>query len=389
MSRLPAAGTPGATRPLAAPTEYTRRVDILVIGAGVVGCAVGYELAARGARVRIFDMRDIGQGASRASAGVLCPHIEGHAAALLQLGVRSLALYDAFVARVASDAHIPVEYQRTGTLEVALTDEDAARLRTVASRHAAAGLEHQYLDGRAARALEPALSAQTAGALLVPSHGYVAVPALNAALAAAAQVRGATLERARPVQRIARGGSRTVVTTSDGDVEADAVVIAAGSWSGAIEGQPAAVPVKPIRGQLLHLEFEAAPVSRVIWGADCYLVPWRDGSLLVGATSEDVGFDERATVAGVHDLLDSACELLPPTWAAQFAGVRVGLRPATPDGLPVIGPSSSQPGLFYATGHFRNGVLLAPLTAQLLADLVLEGRTAPELGVTTPERFGL
>ena len=364
-------------------------MNVIVIGAGVVGCAVGHELAARGARVRILDMRDVGQGATRASAGVLCPHIEGHAAPLLQLGTRSLQLYDQFIAHVEHDAGRPIEYRRTGTLEVALTDEDAARLKGLAARHARGGVEHQYLDAQEARDLEPALSEDITGALLVPTHGYVGVQALTRALASAAEARGASVERGSTVRRVAQDGAVVRVAIDDAQLEADAVVIAAGSWSGAISVGTVHPPVKPIRGQLLHLAFPSPPASRVIWGADCYLVPWRDGSLLVGATAEDVGFDEGATVAGVRDLLEYACDLVPAAWSARFEGVRVGLRPATDDELPIIGRSSSMPGVFYATGHFRNGVLLAPLTAFAIADLVLDKRSAPELAITRPDRFGL
>ena len=364
-------------------------MNVLVIGAGIVGCAVGHELAARGAVVRIVDMRDVGEGATQASAGVLCPHIEGHAAALLQLGTRSLGMYDEFIAHVAHDSRQPIEYRRSGTLEVALTDDDAARLEATAARHVRNGVAHEYLDAAAARKLEPALSEAIAGALLVPTHGYVGVRSLIRALALGAAARGAAIEHATNVQRVAQNGARVQVTIDGTTSEADAVVVAAGSWSSRIAIGAAYPPVKPIRGQLLQLSCPAPPASRVIWGAHCYMVPWQDGSLLVGATVEDVGFDEGATVAGVRDLLDYACELIPGVWSARFAGVRVGLRPATEDELPIIGRSSAMPGVFYATGHYRNGVLLTPLTATCIADLVLEAREAPELALTRPARFGL
>lgn len=362
---------------------------MVVIGAGVVGCAVAYELAARGAAVRVLDMRDVGEGATRASAGVLCPHIEGHAAPLLQLGVRSLAMYDEFVARAAHDARMSIEYRRTGTLEVALTGDEAERLKTIAAEHVRRGVEHRYLDARDARELEPALSAHVAGALLVSVHGYIAVGRFTAALAAAAHARGAAIDRGIVVRRVTQNGRTAHVETQGESLDADAVVIAAGSWSGRFAVGRAYVPVKPIRGQLLHLASAAAVASRVIWGEACYIVPWQDGSLLVGATVEDVGFDEGATVAGVHDLLNHACELLPAAWSARFQGVRVGLRPATSDELPIIGRSSTQSRVFYATGHYRNGVLLAPFTAAAIADLVLDGRERPELTLTNPARFGL
>jgi glycine oxidase len=363
-------------------------VNAIVIGAGIVGCAVGYELARRGARVRVLDMRGVGQGATRASAGVLCPHIEGHAAALRQLGVRSLEMYDDFVARTRADGQWAIEYQRNGTLEVALTDEEAEQLKATAQGHARDGVEHQYLESRQALALEPALSPRTAGALLVPIHGYVGAFGFNEALAAAAESHGASISRG-VVLKLTPSSEAVSVETHSERFEGDVVIVAAGSWSGRVGVGEPTVPVKPIRGQLLHLACAAPPVSRVIWGSACYMVPWNDGTLLVGATVEDVGFDERATAAGVHDLLHSASALLPAAADAGFDGVRVGLRPAAPDELPIIGRSSRHPRVIYATGHYRNGVLLAPLTATLVADLVLEGRSAPELQITSPGRFGL
>jgi glycine oxidase len=364
-------------------------VECIVIGAGIVGCAVAHELSMRGARVRLLDARDVGQGATRASAGVLCPHIEGHAPDLLTLGVRSLHLYDRFVETVRADSTLPVEYRRTGTLEVALNDDDAAKLRAQAERHRKTGVEHRYFEAREARELERALSEQVTGALLVPEHGYVGVAGLTQALAAAAESRGATIDSAVMVRDIAQRPSHIDVTADGRTFSGDVVVIAAGSWSGTIRVGAARAPVKPVRGQLLCLAFPSAPVSRVIWGANCYLVPWEDGTLLVGATVEDVGFDEHATVAGVHDLLDAACELLPSAWTARFEAVRVGLRPATSDELPIVGRSSEMPGVIYATGHYRNGVLLAPLTAHAVGELVMTEEAPEELLFTRPERFGL
>ena len=147
------------------------------------------------------------------------------------------------------------------------------------------------------------------------------------------------------------------------------------------------IPLKPVRGQLLQLEWPTSPLKRVVWTDRCYLVPWTDGSVLVGATVEDVGFDERATVAGVRELIEMTCRLAPNAGRAWFQGVRVGLRPSTRDDLPVVGPSERLPGLFYATGHFRNGVLLAPLTAQLAADYLLNGQRDPALDSMSLSRF--
>ncbi|HEY6361245.1 MAG TPA: FAD-dependent oxidoreductase, partial [Vicinamibacterales bacterium] len=314
--------------------------------------------------------------ATWASAGILAPHIEGHGEPLVGLGVQSLHEYDGFIERVTIDADQAIEYQRSGTLQVALNADESQRLSAAAARLSQAHVRHELLDADAARRLEPALGG-VASALHVPGHGYVGVRSLVSALVEALTQRGVTV------------GDGQIQDLEAERAQADAVIVAAGTWSQDLRGVGKSVPVRPIRGQLLHLRLPRPPASRVIWGERCYLVPWEDGSVLVGATSEDVGFEERATTAGVRMLLDRGTELLPELTAAFFDEVRVGLRPATPDELPIIGPSSTMRGVFYATGHYRNGVLLAPLTALAVADLVLEGRERPELVLVHPARFGL
>jgi glycine oxidase len=373
-------------------------VRVTIVGAGVAGCAIAWELASRGAGVTVIDTRGIGKGATYASAGILAPRIEGHSPELLRLGLCSLGMYDSFIGRLRRDAGRDVEYERNGTLEVALRAEEDASLRSSAAELAASHIPHSWLDARQARRVEPGLASDVVGALLVPEHGYVSVAALMDALADAARARGAQFLTAQVPE--VRGGATPRVVLKDEELESDAVVIAAGSWScdlatGTARPQvagasaSASAPVRPIRGQLLHLRMPSRPASRVLWGAECYIVPWRDGSVLVGATMEDVGFDESATVAGVQHLTNAATRLLPSLGEATFAGVRVGLRPATADELPAIGASSTMEGVMYATGHYRNGILLAPLTAALVADLVLENRARNELALTRPDRLGL
>jgi glycine oxidase len=361
--------------------------DVIVIGGGIVGCAVAGELARRGAQVRIFEARTIGAGATHASAGILAPYIEGHErGALFDLTLRSLAMYDDFIARAAEDSGVDIEYRRCGSLEIAQDAEGAEAFQRSA---AVTGAELAWLSTDEARRLEPALPDSIHGALLAPTHGYAAVSSLTEALAWAALRHGAELETNRHVHTIVRRADHLEVIADDGVTwRAKDVVLAAGSWSGQIEPRErAAASVRPIRGQLLRLAWHGHALLHVLWGKDCYLVPWRDGTLLVGATVEDVGFDARTTAAGVRDLLDAACEMLPEAWSATFLEARAGLRPATPDGLPLIGRSPHTEGLIYATGHFRNGVLLAPLTASIVADLILEGRDDPALAVTAPSRI--
>ena len=257
------------------------------------------------------------------------------------------------------------------------------------------------MDGAAARVLEPGLSHRVIAALEIPGHGYVSPDGLVSALVDGAARLGAEFSLARVTGF--SGGDTARVETEAGTMEADAVVLASGSWLSELPTstdsphQPPAtvrtnierpVAIRPIRGQLLHLQ-SRTPVVRILWGPACYIVPRRDGTVLVGATVEDVGFDERATLGGVRSLSDAASALVPGLDSAVFMEVRVGLRPATSDELPIIGPSATMRQVFYAAGHYRNGVLLAPLTAGLVADLVLDGREAPELAATRPARFGL
>ena len=365
--------------------------DTIVIGAGIIGCAIADELARRGVPVRIVDDRPVGMGATQASAGVLAPYIEANTGGpLLDLTVRSLDLYDAFMARVSADAGSALSYQRTGTLDVAMNDAEMHTLTCTAAALTNRGVSARLLDAAAVRAEEPQLADGVVGGLLIETHGFVVASELTRALLVSATRAGAQLVEQNRVRRIAPRDGRIAVDTDRGTLSADAVVLAAGSWAGAIaiDGVTAAVPVRPVRGQLLSLAWLGAPLRRVTWSHRCYLVPWQDGTVLVGATVEEAGFDERATVAGVRDLLDAACDIVPHAWTAGFRGARVGLRPATTDGLPVIGASHVVPNLIYACGHYRNGVLLAPLTAQLVADLMVDGRIDPLLARLSPSRFG-
>ena len=366
------------------------RPDVIVIGAGIIGCAVACELGRRGASVRVLESRDVGGGATQASAGILAPYTEAHRPGPLRtLCAESLGLWDDFVARAVADSGRDVLYERTGTLEVVTDEASMRRLERTGRALTAAGIECRPMTGREARAAEPSLGAAVAGALLVPSHGFVGVGTLMEALREGGAARhGVSFLTGRPARRVqASSDGAMVVETAAGTLTGDAVVLAAGSWSGGAAGDDGALPVRPVRGQLLHLAWSRRPPARVVWAPSCYVVPWPDGSMLVGATVEEAGFDERATVSGVAGLIEAVASVLPAARDAGFEAVRVGLRPGTPDDLPVVGRSAAAPGLVYATGHYRNGVLLAPLTARLVADLVLDGREDPLLAAVSPARF--
>lgn len=367
-----------------------RTSEVIVLGGGVIGCAVAYELACRGARVQVIDRREVGLGATQAAAGVLAPYLESHQGSpLVELGARSLALYDEFVARVVEDSGSAVQYTRSGTLEVAMDDASFSRLKELGKKWRDSRVGVEVLDASSVRTLEPQLANQILGGLLVESHGFVGAADLTRALQRAAGAHGVTFVSSTMVKRVTREDDGLGVQTATDKFSCDKVVLAAGSWSGQIEIEGAdTMPVHPVRGQLLHLGWPTTRLKRVVWAADCYLVPWTDGSVLVGATVEDVGFDERATVKGFQQLLEVAREIAPAAGDAWFKAVRVGLRPNTPDNLPVIGPSTCLNGLVYATGHYRNGILLAPLTASLVADLVLEEKNTSILDAVVPSRFG-
>jgi glycine oxidase len=353
--------------------------SVIVVGAGIIGCAVARELAVRGIACTVIDDRPVGGGATRASAGMLAPYVEAHAGGpLLDLAIRSLELYQHWVFEVRHESGVEIEFAMIGTLEVALTADRAAELRR---------------NGRAYGGwLEPADVAHaypylrpTAGALSNEKHGYVDAPQLAAALARAAMRAGAMFERAR-VLAVTQESGRLRVTTTTAVHESSDVVLAAGAWTNAIEGVRTP-PLRPVRGQLLQLEWRAGPLQSIIWGPDCYVVPRWDGSVLVGATVEEAGFDERTTEEGIRRLRDAAADLLPVTNDLRLIEARVGLRPATPDELPVIGPDPIVAGLFHASGHYRNGVLLAPITAKLIGDLIVEGTRDQVLDSFKPDRF--
>lgn len=365
--------------------------SVIVVGAGVIGCAVAHRLAAAGARVQVLETRSPGQGATRASAGVLAPYIEGHGSeALRALGRRSLDAYDAFVEGVRADSGRDIVYERRGTLEVALSEGDVNRLVTASDALWRDGVEARWVPPLSFEDYEPRLAPSAVGGLLIPQHGYVGVTSLTTALAAAAERHGARFKPATSAIRIhAMPGGRVGVDTSSASWDADRVVLAAGTWSGHVTVDGAdPVPVRPVRGQLLQLQTAPGTLRHVVWGPAGYLVPWPDGTVLVGATSEDVGFDEACTEDGVRGLREMAAALVPALADAPLTEARAGLRPSGPDDLPLLGPSTAVPGVIYATAHYRNGVLLTPLTAMLVSDLVFGRAADPDLAWLRPSRCG-
>jgi len=363
---------------------------VAVIGGGVIGLAIGWRLAQAGCPVTVWERGEPGRGASWAAAGMLAAAIETEPTeeALSYLGRWSQSLWPDFVRELEAASGMTVGYDATGTLACAFTRDQAARLRQALAVQLRAGCELEWLSARAARELEPALSPNLVAAVLSPKDHQVDNRRLGPALVRAFERAGGVL----------RSGIEPTVAPGHGVVAdgalhpADATVIAAGAWSRNVGGLPeAARPrVRPIKGQMLAVRMpKAAPLIRhVVWGGSCYLIPRGDGRLIVGATTEERGFDTSLTVGGVLGLLDDAWRTLPAIEELPIDELWTGFRPGSPDDMPILGPTPVS-GVILATGHHRNGILLTPATAALIAELVLTDRVPNRMAPFLPDRLAV
>lgn len=343
--------------------------DVVVVGAGLIGLSVAWDLARRGAVVKVFDRGEAARAASWAGAGMLAPHSEGlDDAAMLDLCAQSLAMYPEFVERLREEGKADARLHLDGILNVAYGPDRTGELHARAEALRAGGAGCEWLDAPALHLMEPALAPSACGALLVRGEGSVDNRLLGRALTEACVARGVTIVRdAGDVAiecdaRRARG-----VRSILGFTPAGCVVNAAGAWAAHLPGVPEAYspPVEPVKGQMFALAIPRGFVRHTTWIPGAYLVPRDDGRLMVGATVERTGFDERVTARGQHDLLAAVMRAAPSLGGFTVAETWAGLRPGTPDGRPFLGPSGLD-GLWLATGHARNGILLAPVTGRLL-----------------------
>lgn len=361
---------------------------IVVVGAGLIGLSIAYELAARGADVRVVDGGEAGRGASWAGAGMLAPFTDpGVSPAFEAFGAQSLARYPGFVADIQRRGGVDARLRLGGILEAAYDEPGERRLRASVSALCGRGCLARYVSGLEARSLEPALGIDVRGASFSPSEGSIDNRRLGRALRATCLVLGVRIDECVGDVALEADTRRVLgVRTEQGFVPAQSVVNAAGAWAGALAGVPARarVAIVPIKGQMLALAMPRRFVRHVLWVPGAYLVPRDDGRLLIGATVEDVGFDARVTAGGIGRLLAAALAALPTLADLALAETWTGLRPGTPDDLPYIGPTVLG-GYVVATGHYRNGILLAPATAAAVAD-ILEGRPRDDLAAFSPER---
>jgi len=369
--------------------------DVVIIGAGVIGLGIAWRLAQRGAAVTVFDRGAAGAGASHAAAGMLaaCAEAEPGEEALVTLGRVSQSLWPAFAAELESTTGLAVDLRREGTLVLARTADDQARLRHQLEFQQRLGLPLRWMTPAEARQREPHLG-PIAGAVFSPEDHQVDNRKLGATLHAAAQSAGAVVrERAAVDEVLVTHDHVTGVRLADGtSVTAAVVVTAAGAWSRAIGGIPAPLrpPVRPVKGQMLALRMDAAAplLSHVVWAPNVYLVPRRDGRLIVGGTVEEKGFDTALTAGGVLSLIEAAWRVLPAIEELAIDEMWVGHRPGSRDDAPILGPAAIE-GLVYATGHYRNGILLTPVTADAIARFVLDNEIDPAIQPFDIGRFAV
>ncbi|MBA2734568.1 MAG: glycine oxidase ThiO [Acidobacteria bacterium] len=367
--------------------------DVIVIGGGVIGLAIARSLALRGIkRIVLIERATLGAEASHAAAGMLAPQAEADGVdAFFELACASRDLYPAFADELREETGTDIELERTGTLYLAFTKKDEEEIEHRYNWQQRAGLFVERLSVDEARRLEPCISEEVRGALRFPLDVQVENRRLVAALSISVEQHGVRLLTETHVKSIIiEGGSIEGVETSRGTVHAPVVVVATGAWTSLLASSGNAslpVHVEPVRGQMLCFETKSRLMRHVIYSPRGYIVPRLDGRLLAGSTTEHVGFHKCVTGAGIHEITAHALEIAPAVSSLPLVDSWAGLRPCTEDEWPVIGACAETRGLFYATGHYRNGILLAPLTGELVAEQITTGRPAPLANVFSPERF--
>ncbi len=368
--------------------------DAVIVGGGAVGLCCAWRLAQGGARVVVVDRAEPPAGATRVAAGMLAPigELAFGEPELLRMTVAAAELYPEFVAELEATSGMSTGYARHGALHIALDRDEAAELRRVHDLQRSLGLGAEWLPPRRCRDLEPGLTPSFNGGVHAPEEAVVDPRRMTAALLAVLAAEGVTVRSGVEVTGALLDGDRIegVRTDSGEELRADAIVLATGAWSGAAAWLPAPVrpPVRPVKGQIVELRAPGgeAPCERIVASERVYLVPRPDGRLIVGATTEERGFDSTVTAGGLHELLREAYRLLPDVAEMELVESMAGLRPGTPDNLPLIGPGALD-GLILACGHYRNGILLAPLTGTAAAELLGGGELPDAVAAADPARL--
>jgi glycine oxidase len=354
-----------------------RSYDAVVVGAGLIGLACGWRAAERGLSVLVLDRAEApGAGASGVAAGMLAPVTEADFGEerLLRTNLAARERWGAFAAQLEERAGLPTGYRESGALVVAADRDDAEELRRLHGFQCSLGLDADWLTPRECRRLEPGLSPRVAGGILSPRDAQADPGAVLSALGAALGHAGGELGCGLEVLGVQLDGERVAgVHTPRGAIAAGQVVIAAGAWSPRLAPREHGPPVRPVKGQILELRTRARmpePVTRIVRTPRCYLLARGDGRVVLGATVEEQGFDTAVTADGVYRLLEAAWEVLPEVGELELVAARAGLRPGSPDNAPIVARDNAVAGLVWATGHYRNGVLLAPQTADRVAAML-------------------
>jgi glycine oxidase len=369
----------------------SRTTDVLVLGGGVIGCSIAYHLAKAGVGVIIVDQGEVGAQASSAAAGLLAPLLPFKSAPeFVALLLASFDLFPSLVPELEDASGIGIQYERTGALRTASNARGFTRLQQHIGSWRSWGFQTSLLNGDEARFIEPELAPSIYGAVFAPEEAQVKAPSLVNAFAQAAVNRGACLSRFTQVVSLhGKGGQVSGVLTAEGEtLSCNHLVIASGAWS-AIGGSWLAfdVPVRPLRGQVISLRQPLSPVRHILFGEGIYLAPKADGTVLVGATKDDVGFDTRTTPEGVDWLRSAAQRLVPALAGSELVSAWAGLRPKTPDGQPILGPVPTWENVTIATGHNAFGVTLSAITGPLIAQQVMTANAPEIMRPFSPLRF--
>jgi glycine oxidase len=362
--------------------------DVAIAGGGLIGASIAFELAQAGLKVGVFDRGEPGREASWASAGILSPAPESPAMiSMVPLAKASMDLYPALVANVEEISGEKVGFRPKGTIDVFFSKDAISDLSTLIALHHGMGLKAEPLRPEDARELEPSLSVELEAAALRPDEASIDNRAFTHAMLSAANKSGAEIVAGAAVTGITKeGGHCTGLKLGNETVSAKWTVIAAGCFSADIEGVREFAPVRPAKGQMVSLRADGLKIEHVIWGEKVYIVPRNDDRILVGATVEYVGFDKQITAGGIEKILSAAIEVIPDLANARIEETWAGLRPDSPDHLPILGPTDVE-GLLIATGHFRSGILLTPITARVVRQWITDRSVGIDWERLSPMRF--
>lgn len=364
--------------------------DVLVVGGGIIGLSIARELRKQGAkRITVIERGTIGKEASYAAAGMLAPQAESYRNdAFFQFCFQSNQLFPQFAQELLEETGIDIELNRQGTLYLAFDERTEADIRRRYEWQRRAGLRVELLTASQIADLEPFVSTNVRSGILFPDDGHVENRLLLAALRKFAEIHSISLIENQPVRNILRRGDRVIgIESAAGHVFADAVVLATGAWTSLIEIDGRPLPVRPVRGQMICFAATPGFFKHVIYGSDVYLVPRADGRILVGATVEETGFENIVTTEAVEMLSRAACETAPEIAKLEMIDSWSGLRPCSPDGFPVLGEIDELKNLHLATAHYRNGILLAPLTAKIIAASITHRSSSIYLDHFAARRF--